>query len=186
MVDLFDKLSAKSIKSLFCSDGSSADSVLANLVKYGDVAGVNDFSRLMRYVGPRIGFGIIDEILVKDKGVFEGALACGETSMVQALSWMYSNLNSFAGFVAALASSRGIASAIKHGHVDTLKIYCEIIKSGHLLWNEKEKSLILKAMRNAELRGIVFHAQSPEFVKLCKENPDFYGIFKSTKNVLKT
>lgn len=183
---LFDQLSDKSIMSLFCNDGSSADSVLANLVKYGDAEGVKDFSQLMRYVGPRIGGQMVEEMLLNDKDALGASLACGESSMVQALGGVYSSLSTPKGLAAVLATPRGISTAIERGYVDALKTYCATVQSIHPMLGKKEKALILKAMRNAELRGIIFHAQSPEFVKLCKENPDFYGVFKSTKNILKT
>lgn len=179
---LLGEFSPESIGSLFCGGGGL---VLRHLVANGMAEGVESFSLLMKDLERQIGLPNIRSLLLNNVDLLGVSLTAGSSSMVNALGKMYLHFRCSDELGVSLASSLQLASAINEGHVGALRAYCKLVQDVAPSLSKKGKAKILKAMRNAELEGLILHTQRPEFKRLCADNKDFYATYKSAKNSLK-
>lgn len=107
--------------------------------------------------------------------------------MILALTKMYLSLDiSPFCLVKWFDCERELKGAIEYGYAKGVMAYCQALQSIAVKFNDDQKAIILKTLRNAELKPSFFGtSQSKEFALLCKKEPKLYEVYKATKNSLK-
>lgn len=212
---LLNRLDDKSMIKLLTFNAPSSTSSAATLdylLREGSDLEWRRFTDLMPYVKERIGVEGVECVLghsgkpsgletrldlVSLLSIFKGGIP--KTPIGRAMLYdndfaisMLMRVYSDCGF----SSSRLVKEFDCFGAVKTaidlrrgkgVAAYCKALQSVVSKFDEKQKSIVLAAMRDAELVSLFgkWRKKSDAFVSLCKENPGMYDLYKATKESLK-